>query len=579
MTAAWLSLEALANASAEAQESDTIATLPQDLVTEAITLIPERMETTGVVQQSVFLLGQSDGLPRYKRLNTHEFMPARSGQDGEIGSSDWPWWTQTIFGTGVFVTGISVLATASCLIKKAWNYYKYPGGKPDFARKINQQLKKQNQRPRTKSGISAAALPMPDLPFRSGFTPGPGGCGTIRIDPVHLLSIGQHIEPQPYEEAHIYETIDPATGVPQTAQEYEVPVFVQVPVKAESAESIAPESVEIHQKLEQKPDNLDGLPLNVFSEEPWYANTHPGVIVSAPIYTELNKPEAQQTLQHMLAQSPHQVEKMPLGSDHLDNAGPEPSATYFPALIRLEGSPPLSMWGKLAMKAATKGFNLVFRGMEAADSYVYEFPPGHPKRTRAHKLPVSEVLYGEHLTTVDLFDSRIDDMEDPIIGFCNAMGHNVWHAFLVFRNRRTGEYNTLHIRQGSYYPEFMDRAATERYFMYEQKRVVGAISLTRLTELYGARLDCNLLRDIFRQRLGCKEMRYRIYNQNCMTFSMLALWSTNFDWAVFLEKMGLANLQSPYHILKALEGSPKNLPAIHSQENNLLPAWLAELNQ
>ena len=125
----------------------------------------------------------------------------------------------------------------------------------------------------------------------------------------------------------------------------------------------------------------------------------------------------------------------------------------------------------------------------------------------------------------------------------------------------------------------MDRAATERYFHYEQKRIVGAISLTRLTELYGAKLNLNLLRDIFRQRLASKEVCYRISNQNCMTFSMLALWATNFDWAAFLQKVKLANLQSPYHILRALEGSAKNHPAIHSQENNLLPEWLAELNQ
>ncbi len=260
-------------------------------------------------------------------------------------------------------------------------------------------------------------------------------------------------------------------------------------------------------------------------------------------------------------------------------AGPGASPTYFHALVHLEGSNPFSRLGRLRLNALARGFDLVFRGMEAVDSYVYDFPPGHPKRTRVHTQHVAEVLYGEHLTTVELFDSRIGVMEDPVIGFCNAMGHNVWHAFLVFRNSRTGEYNTLHIRQGSYYPEFMDRAATERYFHFEQKKIVGAISLARLTELYGARLDLNLLRDIFRQRLGSKDMRYRINDQNCMTFSMLAFWATNFDWSAFLQKMGLANLQSPYHILRALAGSSKNQPALHNQENNLLPEWLAKLNQ
>jgi hypothetical protein len=312
------------------------------------------------------------------------------------------------------------------------------------------------------------------------------------------------------------------------------------------------------------------------SEEPWYANTNPGAIASAPIYTELNKPSAKRALQCMEAQQSHQQ-----GADPLGCVGPGQNPTYFHAMVQLEGINPFSRLGKLKLEALAIGFDLVFRGMEAADSYVYvyDFEPDHPERTCVNTQHVAEVLYGEHLTTAELFDSRIGDMEDPIIGFCNATGNNVWHAFLVFRNRRTGEYNTLHIRQGSYYPEFMDKAATEIYFHLEQKRIVGAISLARLTEQYGARLDLNLLRDIFRQRLVDKKMCYRIRNQNCMTFSMLAFWATNFDWAAFLQKMGLANLQSPYHILKALAGNAKNHSAIHSQKNNLLPDWLAEFNQ
>lgn len=325
-------------------------------------------------------------------------------------------------------------------------------------------------------------------------------------------------------EGH-YDVVDPSTGatvqayaiapVPQP-NPYEEPVSHGYhhlsDVLIQQSDS-AP--VTLEQLPEQEPDDLDGYELSVISEEPWYANTSPGVITSAPIYTELNKPSAKRFLQYM----------------------------------------------------------------EAVDSYVYDFPPGHPKRTRVHSQHVAEVLYGEHLTTPELFDSRIGDMEDPIIGFCNAMGTNIWHAFLIFRNSRTGEYNTLHIRQGSYYPEFMDRVATERYFHFEQKRIVGAISLTRLTQAYGATLDLNLLREIFNRRLVNKGMCYRIQNQNCMTFSMLAFWATNFDWATFLEKMGLARLQSPFHIVRALEGCPVNHPALHSQENNLLPDWLAELNQ
>ena len=331
---------------------------------------------------------------------------------------------------------------------------------------------------------------------------------------------------------------------------------------------------EIHQQPQAMPDELDGVPVHLASEEPWYANTNPGVVASAPIYTELNKPSARRALRCMEAMQSQQP-----GADPLGCVGPGQNPTYFHAMIQLEGVNPFTRLGKLKLKALAKGFDLVFRGMEAVDSYVYDFPLGHPKRTRVHTQHVSETLYGEHLSTVELFDSRIGDMEDPVIAFCNAMGNNVWHAFLVFRNSRTDEYNTLHIRQGSYYPEYMDKAATERYFMYEDKRIVGAFSLAKSAELYGATLDLKLLRDIFMQRSKSKEMKYRIRNQNCMTFSMLAFWATNFDWAAFLKKMGLANLQSPYHILQALAGSTRNRPAIHSQENNLLPDWLAELNQ
>ena len=58
-------------------------------------------------------------------------------------------------------------------------------------------------------------------------------------------------------------------------------------------------------------------------------------------------------------------------------------------MVHLEGIPPLSRLGKLGMKAATKGFDLVFRGMEAVVSYAYDFPPSHPKRTPVHNLSLS----------------------------------------------------------------------------------------------------------------------------------------------------------------------------------------------
>ena len=597
------SLEARAN-TLDQVESESNAPLPRNITPAAIALIPERDVDKGTVQDQVFIMGNNpDGQPQYLRLTASDFTSSpNSSPDTERGNSisNWPWWAKTVFGTSVTVTGMTALTTASCLIRKAWKYYKYPDGKPDFMKKVYQQLKKQDQ-PGTRRYPSQLPLPGPGPSVVFG--PGGGSMAMAEVVPPHsaFTMTDQNLPPmetlpiaQAYEEVHIYETIDPEagaeTGHPQSmpARAYEKPVSTRRQKQTGAEYSGAgqteaggnqSEQITIHQQPEHTPDDLDGFDLTAVSEEPWYANTNPGVIASAPVYTELNKPSAKRALQCMEAQQTQQAGTGQPEPGSLDCAGPGQSPVYFHALVQLQGRNPFSPLGRARLKALAKGFDLVFKGMEAVDSYVYDFPPGHPKRTRVHTQHVAEILYGEHLTTTELFDRRIGDMEDPIIGFCNAMGANIWHAFLLFRNSRNGEYNTLHIRQGSYYPEFMDKAATERYFHFEQKRIVGAISLTRLTQSYGARLDLNLLRDIFRQRLGSKDMPYRISNQNCMTFSMLAFWATNFDWLTFLQKMGLANLQSPYHILKALEGSPKNSPAIHSQENNLLPDWLGELNQ
>ena len=544
-------LKTLASAPDEAKESDTYAALPQNITPAAITLIPDMVVDTGAGQDQVFIMGNNTGgLPQYFRLMPTDFTPF---------ISNWPWWGSALLGTGTSLTVIALLATTGCLLKKAW----------DFRHKHD----KLHIQKRTRTLFRNKPLP-PIPPF---FDPG-GDSSAMQMTPAatgFVQKLG--VEPQAYEEPHIYDIVGPATGVTQvhsiTIGQAETEFPGNTLDHREACEPW-PGPIKIHQLPEQAPDDLDGFELTVVPEEPWYASTHPGNIASAPVYTELNKPSAKRALQCLEAQPSQQP-----GADPLGCVGPGQSPTYFLALVNLEGSDPFSRFGRIHLKVLGKGFDLVFRGMEAVDSYVYDFPPGHPKRTRVHKRRVAEVLYGEHLTTAERFDRRIGDMENPVISFCNAMGGNIWHAFLVFRNSKTGEYNTLHIRQGSYYPEFMDRTATERYFYYEQKKIVGAISLARLTELYGARLDLNLLRDIFKQRLGTKEACYRINNQNCMTFSMLAFWATDFDWATFLREMKLANLQSPYHILKALAGSSRNHPAIHSQENNLLPDWLAELNQ
>ena len=254
------------------------------------------------------------------------------------------------------------------------------------------------------------------------------------------------------------------------------------------------------------------------------------------------------------------------------------------SLVQLEGEMPFYRVSMMGWQLLSIGFDAVFRGMEAVDDYDYEpLPVLHPKRTRRHRAWVAEDLVGGHLVNKEMFDRFIGDMADPVIVCVNGFSDTILHAFLLFRNSKNNEYNALHIRQGSYYPEFMDKEQTHHYFTKDSKKVVAALSLTKLVSLYAdGRLDLKLLRQIFQSRMSIKEMRYCIQNQNCMTFSMLAFAATNFDLEGFLNRVGLNTLQSPYHIIQALAQSEKNRPALHTPEHpnpGLVPQWLMELNQ
>lgn len=250
-----------------------------------------------------------------------------------------------------------------------------------------------------------------------------------------------------------------------------------------------------------------------------------------------------------------------------------------PTLIALKGQPPSGL-ARVTWQLMGEAFDRVYRGMEALNEYTYNtaLSLNNPGRTRINTYPVAEPLLGLHLKTAELFEQYIGIMEDPVIVAVNGFGNSILHAFLVFRNSRLGEYNSLHIRQGTYYPEFMDRAATERYFREQKKRVLGAVSLSRLAAIYGSSLNLQQMRQLYKDRCQEKDVPYRIRNQNCMTFSMLAFAATDFDLQGFLTRMGLDNLQSPNHILLALAASPRNQPALyiaHSLENTwLLPSWM-----
>lgn len=232
----------------------------------------------------------------------------------------------------------------------------------------------------------------------------------------------------------------------------------------------------------------------------------------------------------------------------------------------------------------SSAFDAVFRAMETADNFDYApLPVFHPERTRRHRFWVAEDLVGSHLANSKTFNHFIGDMGDPVIVCVNGFSETYLHAFLLFWNSKNREYNTLHIRQGSYYPEFMDKEKTLNYVTKNKKRVIAVLSLTQLVRLYdGARLDLEVLRDLFQSRMSIKEIRYSCQSQNCMTFSMLAFRATNLDLDKFLENTGLGTLQSPLHIIQALAQSKKNHPALHVPGHpnpGIAPQWLMKINQ
>ena len=250
-------------------------------------------------------------------------------------------------------------------------------------------------------------------------------------------------------------------------------------------------------------------------------------------------------------------------------------------MILLEGAKPDSDIHLL--QAAAYGFDFFYKMMEAANSYTYEpLPANDPKRTRINTRRVAEPLYGKHLTEEALFDQYIGEMSEPVIVACNGFNDTVLHAFLVFRDSADGQYKSLHIRQGRYYPEFMDTEETRRYFSKENKRVQAALSVKKLTDIYGGRLDAVLLKETYKRRFQDKTTAYRICDQNCMTFSLLSFAATRLDLEEFLKRVRLNSLQSPLHIIQALAQNEKNHLALYISKHPTLgkvPPWLEGFNQ
>ena len=232
------------------------------------------------------------------------------------------------------------------------------------------------------------------------------------------------------------------------------------------------------------------------------------------------------------------------------------------------------------LRLAANTADWVFSMGKWMDKVTYEsLPAEDPKRTRIHRIGfLAEPLYGIHLKTLNLFNEYIGDMTEPVIVAVNGYGDtNVWHAFLLFRNSKDGEFNTLHIRQGSYYPEFMDKEATLTYLREQKKILKDAFSVSALSVLYGSEPDLSSLRKIYSEL--CSELWiYKMKDNNCMTFSMLALDATPLKREDLLARASAQGVHSPYHIMKAIrESREKDHSSVmyNPTTNDIgLPDWL-----
>ena len=232
------------------------------------------------------------------------------------------------------------------------------------------------------------------------------------------------------------------------------------------------------------------------------------------------------------------------------------------------------------LKVAARTADWIFSMGNWMDRVTYDaLPANDPKRTRIHRIGfLAEPLYGIHLKNKEVFDDYIGEMTEPVIAAVNGYDNtNIWHAFLLFRNSKSGEFNTLHIRQGSYYPEFMDKNATLRYFREEKKQLKDAFSVGALANLYYGTVNTDQLRSIFAKRCS-QAQEYRMTDQNCMTFSMLALDATPLNREELLKTASPQGVHSPYHIMQALRRSDEKDHSTAMYEaatkNRGLPDWL-----
>lgn len=128
-----------------------------------------------------------------------------------VSITDWPWWAQAVFGTGVSAIGSVTLGTLGCFAKHIYNRYMHPD-KPDMADRLYERLKRSSQRRRSDQPDNPRP-PMPGPRSRVFLGFGPDGGSAINIEPMYVQPDGAEQNLPTYLEV-----------VPSEAQPYQQPI-------------------------------------------------------------------------------------------------------------------------------------------------------------------------------------------------------------------------------------------------------------------------------------------------------------------------------------------------------------------
>ena len=182
-------------------------------------------------------------------------------------------------------------------------------------------------------------------------------------------------------------------------------------------------------------------------------------------------------------------------------------------------------------------------------------------------------LYGRYLKNEEGFRRFIGSMSDPIIVVTFSEQTNAYgHAFLVFKNSCLNEYDAFQIRSYDYYPEFQDAKQLMNYFEKDGAWIYGAVSVTRLMQLYDApEPNFDLLQAVYFPQM-IKEWEYNLFDHNCLTFSMLSLQALGFDTDAMMKSINLKEHHFPKLWIESLNNE-KHQCVLHSGENSILPAF------